>query len=78
MGRAVLAIRRDSRHPGLALEWVSEGVLPPAPRFDSDLGTGIPGTGIHPLCTSFAQVSLRVIVRLKTSLPGALSGSSAK
>ena len=32
----------------------------------------------HPLCVSFAQLSFNVIVRLNTSLPGALSLSKAK
>ena len=33
---------------------------------------------VHPFCASFAQASFNVMVRLKTGLPGALSGSSAK
>ena len=32
----------------------------------------------HALCASFAQLSFNVIVRLNTSLPGALSLSKAK
>jgi hypothetical protein len=36
------------------------------------------GQAGYPFCASFAQVSLSVIVRFKTSLPGVLSLSNAK
>ncbi len=34
--------------------------------------------GFQGFCDSFAQVSFKVIVRLKTKAPGPLEGSSAK
>jgi hypothetical protein len=41
-------------------------------------GTPAPSHPGQPFCASFAQVSLNVMVRLKTSFCGVLSGSNAK